>query len=176
MSESEQDKNKDKEVEIFHRVNKLKLKAGAESMHDGPGFIDLSSVKRAQNVLETKLEVYPKEIEDVLNNLEKAWKKAIKDKKHAKKAFEQIYHYANHANDLAATFGFELMQHFGTSLRDFAEKIDVDNPAHHTIVRAHLDVMKVVYEENIKDYGGPKAEELKKMVVKAIEKHSGTKE
>jgi hypothetical protein len=87
-----------------------------------------------------------------------------------KQAMEKIYHTANHLKDLASTFSYELMQHFALSLRDFTESIDVNKKEHHIIVQAHRDVMWVVYHENIKDHGGPKAEELKQIVAKAIEK------
>lgn len=158
-------------VEVFHRVNKLKLKAAGD-VDAVAGFIDPEAIKRAQKGIDDQESVYPREIEDVLKNIEAAWKRALKDKSQVKEAFGEIYHFANHVRDLASTFGFGLMQHFGTSLRDFAEKIDVGNPAHHTIVKAHLDVMRIVYDEGIKDNGGPKAEELKKIVAIAIEKFS----
>ena len=90
----------------------------------------------------------------------------------AKNMLEKVYHSANHIKDLASTFEYALMQHFGESLRNFAEKIDINKKEHHIIVDAHMNVMWVVYKENIKDHGGPKAEELKKIVAVAIEKYS----
>lgn len=170
MNDSEEDPNK---VEIFHRVNRLKLKTGA-GLHDGPGFIDPHAVNRAQSVLETKQTLYPKIVEESLKRLETSWKKFKEaDNDNDRKAsMEQIYHTANHIKDLASTFSYELMQHFALSLREFSEKIDVNKKEHHIIVQAHNDVMWVVYHENIKDQGGPKAEELKLIVAKAIEKYS----
>ena len=84
---------------------------------------------------------------------------------------EELYHYANHIKDLATTFKYALMAHFGTSLRTFAEKIDVHNPAHLTIVQAHLDAMWVAYKANIKDDSDEKAKELEDSVAQAIEKY-----
>lgn len=170
MSESESDKGK---VEVFHRINRLKLKTGA-GVHDGPGFIDVYAVKRAQGAIEKKQSLYPKIVEESLTRLDSAWNdfKAATDDNARKQAMERIYHTANHIKDLASTFSYELMQHFALSLRDFAERIDVNKKEHHIIVQAHHDVMWVVYHENIKDHGGPKAEELKQIVAKAIEKFS----
>lgn len=161
----------DKKVEVFHRINRLKLKTGA-NIHDGPGSIDMHAVKRAQGTLEKKQGLYTKVVEESLKNLDAAWKdfKAASDEEVRKSAMEKIYHTANHIKDLASTFGYELMQHFALSLRNFAERIDVNKKEHHVIVQAHQDVMWVVYHENIRDHGGPKAEELKQIVAKAIEK------
>ncbi|MCB9988859.1 MAG: hypothetical protein H6868_05925 [Rhodospirillales bacterium] len=161
------------QVEILHRANRLKLKAGASSLYAGPGFLDPRAVNRAETVIQRKEAAYTIEVEDVLKNLERAWKEALSlPPEETSSVIEELYHYANHVKDLAATFGYELMQHFGYSLRSFASKIDMSKKAHHIIVRAHLDVMWVVYHENIKDHGGPKAEELKKIVAQAIEKYS----
>ena len=168
MSDSEENADK---VEIFHRVNRLKLKTGA-GLHDGPGFIDTHAIKRAQGVIEKKETLYTKVVEESLERLDDAWKnfKDAESDESRKQAMEKIYHTANHLKDLASTFSYELMQHFALSLRDFAESIDVNKKEHHIIVQAHRDVMWVVYHENIKDHGGPKAEELKQIVAKAIEK------
>lgn len=175
MSKSdEEEKQENGQVEVFHRVNRLKLKAGAASLHDGPGHLDPKTVKRAQSVVEKRQALYMSEVEKELLALAGAWEEAKKagTKEGATKPLEKLYHCANHVKDLASTFGYELMQHFGLSLRGFAKNIDITNKAHHIIVHAHTDVMWVVLRENIKDQGGPKAEELKKIVAVAIEKYS----
>lgn len=168
MNDSDGDK-----IEIFHRVNRLKLKAGA-SLHDGAGFIDSGAINRAQGIIETKQSLYPKIVEESLRKLEKSWNnfKTASSDELRKSSMEEIYHTANHIKDLASTFNYELMQHFAVSLRDFSECIDLTRQEHHIIVQAHNDVMWVVYNENIKDHGGVKAEELKLIVAKAIEKYS----
>ncbi len=165
------DSKNENEVEIYHRVNKLKLKAGA-GLHDGDGFIDLHSIKRAQAVIDRKETLYMNEVEDVLKKLRVAWEKMQSDDEetimHGK---EELYHYANHVKDLATTYNYQLMGHFGSSLRQFSEKIDVENKMHFVIVQAHLDVMFIVYKEHIKDEGGDKAVELKSIVAAAIKKY-----
>ena len=170
---NDSDNDNDDRVEIFHRVNRLKLKTGA-GLNDGPGFIDPHAVNRAQGIIQTKESLYPKIVEESLKKLESSWKnfKESANDDVRKTSMEQIYHTANHIKDLASTFNYELMQHFALSLRDFSERIDVSKKEHHIIVQAHNDVMWVVYHENIKDQGGPKAEELKLIVAKAIEKYS----
>lgn len=170
MSNSDKDTD-DGDVEVYHRVNKLKLKAGA-GLHDGDGFIDIHSIKRAQTVIERKESLYGNEVEDVLKRLRSAWDKMKSDDEAVVvDGIEELYHYANHVKDLATTFNYELMGYFGASLREFSEKIDVKNEKHLIIVQAHIDVMWVVYKEHIKDGGGEKATELKKIIAAAIKKY-----
>jgi len=74
--------------------------------------------------------------------------------------------------DLASVYDYSLMAHLGKSLRDFSEKIDPCNPAHQTIVQAHINVMWSAYNENIKEQDGKKAEELQLVLAQAIQKYS----
>jgi len=170
MSSSDNKENDD-EVEVYHRVNKLKLKAGA-NLHDGEGFIDTKAVERAQTVIDRKETLYKNEVEEVLKKLDEAWAK-IKtgDAEQIEHGTEELYHYANHIKDLATTYDYKLMSHFGSSLREFAGKIDPSKKAHLTLVQAHLDVMMIAYKANIKDDGGEQAMELKQIVGAAIKKH-----
>lgn len=169
--------DQENEVQIIHRKNRLKEKvveAGAAS--DGPGFLDPEHIARAQAVIDEGAESYQEEIERTLKNLNTAWKALQSDQDVNTKIYQtklsDIHRYTNHIKDLAATFGFELMDYFACSLRDFSEHIDTRVPAHVRIVNAHIDVMMVVYHENMKDDGGPKAAELKEIVAQAIEKFS----
>lgn len=174
MSKPDEEKEAAPQVEVFHRVNRLKVKAGAASPDAGPGRLDPKMVKRAQTVVESRQALYMSEVEKVLLSLGTAWEEAKKagTKDDAAPSLEKLYHCANHVKDIAGMYEYELMQHFGHSLREFAKNIDITNKAHHIIVHAHTDVMWVVLRENIKDHGGPKAEELKKIVALAIEKYS----
>lgn len=167
---SDSDKS-DKKVEVFHRVNKLKLKAGAH-LHDGPGYIDPHAIERAQTVVQKRENLYRNEVEENLKRLSQAWEKLKSaDASKIEEGKEELFHYANHIKDLAATYRYELMKDFGQSLRSFCEKIDTDKKEHLAIVQAHIDVMMVAYKQNIKDNGGEQAIELKAMVDKAIEKY-----
>lgn len=158
-------------VQVFHRINRLQRKAVVPK-GDESDFLSKERLQAADAVVEAKKEEYGDEVKHVIEDIEAAWAKVQDKEQSSQDGLRDLYHEANHIKDLASTFGYELMQHFGNSLRNFAEKIDLSNQAHHTIVKAHIDVMWVAYHENIKDHGGEKAEELKKFVAKAIEKYS----
>lgn len=166
------DKKKAK-VQIFKRINRLKVKAG--STVGGPPIVfSKERLEDPKKFFEEHTQNYDVEIESVLNELEEAWNDFRgRDKLKRNIGRETLYHKANHAKDLASTCDYPLMQHFGLSLREFVENIDPDSEKHQTIVRAHIDVMWTTKNEDIRDDGGKKAKELKEMVQIAINKFGG---
>lgn len=162
------------DVEVFNRVNRLKLKAGA-GLNDGPGRLDQSAIDRANSVVRTMASLYPKEIKNILAALEREWAELKETEEGARnrELVEKISNTANHVKDLASTFGYDLMAYFGESLRDYILHTELSQKEHYIIVQAHIDVMMVAFRENLKDDdGGAIAEELKKVIAQAIQKYS----
>jgi len=171
MSDSEEKENsEDNDVEIYHRINRLKIKAGGDP-GGGPGYLDPDAINRAETVVIKSVELYEDEIKAVLENLSDSWKK-LKNNNDDSEELDIFYNFANQVKDLAATFGYPLMQHFGLSLREFTEVIDLSRTQHHIIIQAHIDAMWAVYSGGIKDHGDKNAEDLKESVSRAIEKYS----
>ena len=161
-------------IKIQHRLNKLKLKAGVAYDDERLGFIDPKAIQKAQASIDGQEEHYSSEVEEVLIKLDSTWEdlKNLKDQSKLKKKSSELYNFANNVKDMAETFKYKLMGNFGESLRDFCEKIDIDNEAHQIIVQAHIDVMWIAFKNNIKDEGGPEAKELQNVLAQAIEKYS----
>ena len=165
-------KDEDKGVEVYKRVNRLKLKAGGTS-GSGAGQIDPGAIEKANTVIQQAASMYPMQIRNVLKALNKAWNetKELEPDKRQKNS-EKISNLANNVKDLAAQFGFEIMAYFGDSLRDFIMATDLSKKEHIIIVQAHIDVMDIAYNEGLKDKESELAEELKKVLAEAINKHS----
>jgi hypothetical protein len=165
--------SKDK-ISIIHRINRLKLKAGAELTDDRAGFIDPLALYRSQRVIDEGAEQYDEELEAVLVKLDSSWADlmAAKDEKSVKRIRSQMFNYANNVKDLAETYGYTLMVHFSVSLREFSERVDPQSLPHQVIVQAHLDVMWVTFHQSIKTDESALAQELKDVVAKAISAHS----
>ncbi len=166
--------NFSEKVRIQHRLNKLKLKAGVGLEDERLGYIDPSAIHKAQAAIDREEDNYAAEVEEVLVKLDSTWEdlKSEGQGTNTKKLTSELYNYANNVKDMAETFDYKLMRSFGESLRDFCEKIDIANEAHHIIVQAHIDVMWIAFKHNIKDEGGDQARELKAMLAAAIKKHS----
>jgi hypothetical protein len=166
--------SKEGTVKIFHRINKLKIKAGAKPGDTRRGLIDTNAVSKAQKAIDDGGAIYKQEVKAVLNDIDIAWEdiKSKDDPKAFQKGIDNLYNHAHNAKDIAETYHYDLMAFFSRSLRDFCSKIDVNNKAHHIIVKAHMDVMAVTYKNNLKDQSSAAAEELKSVLEKAIKKYS----
>ena len=172
MSSHKNDSKKD--IEIFHRINKLKAKAGLDTGNTTMGVIGIERIQRAQGQINEKEQEYPVEVQEILAKLQLTWEEFqdSKNEDDRPKFLDKIYNYSNNIKDLTAMYQHDLMTHFSLSLRDFCEKIDLGKQEHHIIVQAHLDVMWVTYEEKLRSDNTDKAEELKKIVAVAIQKYS----
>jgi len=161
-------------VKIKHRLNKLKHKAGVALDDKREGFIDPDSIQKAQQAIERQQDHYSHEVETLLIKISDLWTqlKNETDAQKSKEIITYIHNFANNISDMADTFGHSLMQYFGISLRDFCEKIDMSNQAHHIIAPAHINVMTLAFKHNIKDDSSAQAQELKTMLSRAIEKYS----
>ena len=83
-------------VEVYHRLNKLKLKTGFGLNEDKVGFIEPSAIARAQKRIEQKEQEYPTAVKEVLDNLTATWeelKTSGPDKRD--ELIDKIYNYSN---------------------------------------------------------------------------------
>lgn len=169
MSKSQ--KPDDDEVEIVHRVNRLKQKVHESPAEQEDGYVDSSIIRKAQAVIDNSHEKYTLEAKASLEEIVAAWA-ALKsgESKDTRKDIDHLCRLSNRIKDMASTYGYDLMSYFGESLRDFCEKLDVTNQPHCVIVQAHIDVMWIAFNEKLKGERGQKAEELKMIVNKAIDK------
>ena len=138
----------DKKVEVFHRLNKLKAKTGIPIGIKIPGHIEPDAVKKAQSAIDEKEEQCLDQFKALLENHEKTWeqlKAAGPDERETLLA--QAHNYANNIKDLAETYNYDVLIRFGTQLRDFYEKIDIDNSEHHIVVETHIDAMNAEYKK-----------------------------
>lgn len=161
------------DVEIVHRVNRLKQKVLDESDQDAKGCVDSSLIRKAQSVIEGSQALYMKHAKTALDDLMEIWGR-LKNKKSGDVSADvrELGVVSNRLMDMAGTYGYDLMSYFGASLRDFTERLDLSRAPHQVIVQAHIDVMWIAYNEKLKGEKGKKAEELKTIVNKAIEKFS----
>ena len=85
---------------------------------------------------------------------------------------EEIFTLSHEIKDIASLCGYALTAHFAESLRDYIAETALNLKNQKVIIQAHIDALTIVHKQNIKEDGGPAAEELKKMVKIAIEKYN----
>lgn len=171
-------KNNDDQVIIINKKNRLKEKVVRDTANASAGtkgFLDPESIKRAQKVIDNGQDSYKKELKDNIEELVKCWASMKNDKdnqddlKVVKKDFHRL---SNHIADVAGTFGYDLMAYFGKSLRDFNDNLNPKDKNHIIIVQAHVDVMLIAQQNDLKSADTPEAKELINVVSKAIQKYS----
>ncbi len=158
-------------VQVFRRINHLKLKANVLSDNEKVQ-ISADRIQKAENTIKERSGKYSGEIETILKKLTKtADYLSSTETEDLEKVKKKIFHLANQAKDLAGTFNYPLMEYFAFSLRDFIEGFDHEKAEHLVIINAHINTMWIVFNENIQNDGDEKASELKKIVAKAIQKY-----
>ena len=170
MSETDNEK---KTVEILHRINHLKRKAGGDPHNDKEGRISENAIKEADRQIERFCGNCPKVVRESLDTLITCWQelKAVENTEKKKSLAQDIFTKAHQIKDVGSMCGYLLISDFGESLRDYILETKLDQNAHEKIIQAHIDVMMIAYRDNIKDDGGPVAAELRSLLQKAIEKY-----
>jgi hypothetical protein len=160
----------DTQVKIIHRKNLLKEKVAGSANAQSSGYIDPEFIANAQAVIDDSDDLYKKELAETLYKLIASWNKLKEsvDDTHRR----ELNRYANHIKDIAGTYQYVLMAHFGRSLCDFTDKLRIEKPEHHTILQAHIDVITIAFQKDLKRDDTPQAQELKEMVSQAIDKHA----
>lgn len=162
-------------IKIIQRRNTLKEKVLNGQDASKPGFIDPIAIQQAQQVIENGTGAYKQELEKTLTMISSEWS-SLKNTNPQDPIYPEKIHdlnrYTNHVKDVAGTYGYDLMEYFALSLRNFSESINVSKPEHIQIAQAHIDVMWTTFREDIQHQTLPKALELKKIVAMAIDKFS----
>ncbi len=164
-------KNDDTKVMMYKMANRLKERVGFNAPKDSEGFLNPAAIEEADKLIAEVCATCPETISKHLATLDALWE-AMRSGSPAERdaAATKVFATAHEIKDISAMCGFELIAYFAESLRDYIEKTNLNLQAQIVIVQAHLDAIKVVHHRGVKKDGGPEAEELKRMVQKAIDK------
>ena len=157
----------------FYKIaNRLKERMGLAFDRNKEGFLAPSAIEEADKMIAELCATCPQTIESHLQNLGAIWEKmrgAVSPDR--EKFAEQVFAVSHEIKDVGSMCGFDLIAYFAESLRDYIERSDLNLQAQVVIVQAHLDAMQLVHRSGARKDGGPEAEELKRMVQKAIDKY-----
>lgn len=169
MSSSEDDP-----IEVYQRINRLKAKAGGDPNDGREGEISPGMIVKADGLIEDFCKDCPKLIAGILEKLTARWKEmaAMGQSSTREKLGKEIFTLAHEVKDMAGMCGYTLMSEFGESLRDYIMETKLELDAQRVIVQAHVDAMNAALRADIRDEGGPAAQELKALVKIAIDKYS----
>ncbi len=162
------------QVILFKIKNYLIQKIGFNHPSPEDGEIDPESIEKADKMIDKLCEHCLDSIGANLEELNKRWVK-MRDMPVSEERTElgkEIFTFSHEIKDIASLCGYSLCAYFAESLRDYIEKTEPNLKNQRIIIQAHIDAMTVVHKQDLKEDGGPAAEELKKMVKVAIEKYS----
>lgn len=160
-------------VEIIHRVNRLKEKVCPGGAAPGDGFIDPRDIKRAAAVIAKSAKASKSALAGMMKELDTLWNGArSRSFAGAGELGIDSYRLCNRIQDIAITYGSNVVGQFADSLKEFSLQFNPQSTAHMTIVDAHLSVMKIAVAKRIVLEDSREALELKKALEKAIEKHA----
>lgn len=172
-SDSENDQGQ-ASVEHFHRINRLKAKAGGDPNSEREGTLAPGMIEKADSLIEDFCKDCDTVVKAALEKLSAKWKEmAYMDKSSTRdRLAQEIFTLAHEVKDVAGMCGYKLMSDFGESLRDYIVETKLELEAQRVIVQAHVDAMNAAFRNDIRDGGGPAAQELKALVKVAIDKFS----
>ncbi len=160
-------------VRVYKLANVLKARLGPDFKNQEQGFLAPEAIEEADKYIKTLCVDCPGTIEKHLGVLSALWAQ-MKDAPDTPERADmtcQIFTLAHEIKDVGSMCDYELISYFAESLRDYIEQTELNIQAQIVIIQAHLDAMQICHRQGFKKEAGPEAEELKKMVKKAIDKY-----
>ena len=159
--------NNKRPIEIFMPPNVLKAKMGS-------GKLDLSAVKRAEQAIDSlKSEFTGWVIHDV-ERLVEAGQAYVKQGN--EETLADLYRAAHDLKGQAATFDFPLISRVASSLCLLTDDTVYGLPLPQNLIDAHIEAIKVIVRDNLKDPSDQTATELaaelEQQVAGFLEKHA----
>lgn len=172
MKDSDSAAEKGDSVSVFHRINRLRIKAAGKA-EGPPGQIDPERIRKADEFIGKICADCRTLISGVLEKIVVGWERmrGLPDSDERKAASQSLFLLAHEIKDVAGMCGYGLLSHFAESLRDYVVETDLSLDARRVIVQAHVDALQAVFRADIKDESVPEAEALKIAVRQAIEKY-----
>lgn len=171
-SNSDNTKNSAK-IQLLKFSNRLKARLGFSAKEETDGFIDPKAIAEADQLIEAMCIDCPGTLGNHLKEVSTIWDKMKTMHGTAERAdmSRQVFTLAHEIKDVASLCKYELLAHFAESLRDYIGLTDLNIDAQVVIIQAHLDAMNIAHKSEFKEQFSPEAEELKRMVRKAIDKY-----
>ena len=125
----------------------------------GPGAVDLDALAKAEDVIANLADDYLDWVREDLVRLEKAYE-LLQGDGDVKERLDNVFQIAHDMKGQGGSFGFDLMTAIGDQLCRLVEKMDTVGPREITMVRVHIDAMRVIITKELKGDGGDEGRKL----------------
>ena len=157
------------EAQVFDSPNPLEAEPAV-----GPTNVcltlDEELLARAEARIEGMVGDYLNWVKDDVLELEQAQEELAQDTELGSRAHDAIVNGAFGIASQGGTFGFELLAAIGTALQDYASALVTIDQTHVTVIKLHIDAMRVVLRQNLAGNGGEPGAQLLKMLYTAAKK------
>jgi chemotaxis protein histidine kinase CheA len=155
-------------IEVFTPPNMLKAKVGS-------GGLSSSVIKRAEQALEELKEEFAVWIVEDVNRL--VQRRDFYQAQSNEEALAELYRASHDLRGQASTFDYPLIARVATSLCNLTDDTNNGLEIPITLINAHVDAMKVIVRDHIKDptdqIATALAGELERQVSAFLEKQAG---
>lgn len=156
-----------KDHEVINPPNRLSSKVGV----GGPGAVTPETLEKAEKVIVDMTGNYLEWVERDLADLDEAYA-ALKAQPGVRDNLDRIFRLSHDIKGQGGSFGFMLMTAIGNELCRFIESCEEVGPGQLDVVRLHIDAMKVVIGDRLRDDGGDRGEALLVGLQQVIDKVS----
>lgn len=126
----------------------------------GPGAVDLDALAKAEDVIANLADDYLDWVQEDLVRLEKAYELLKAGEGDIKENLDNVFQIAHDMKGQGGSFGYDLMTAIGDQLCRLVEKMDTVGPREVTMVRVHIDAMRVIITKELKGDGGNEGRQL----------------
>ena len=144
-----------KDHEVINPPNRLSAKVGI----GGPGAVTPETLEKAEKVIVGMTGNYLEWVERDLVDLDEAYA-ALKADPGDRANLDRIFRLSHDIKGQGGSFGYLLMTAIGNELCRFIEACEEVGPGQVDVVRLHIDAMKVVIGERLREDGGDRGEAL----------------
>lgn len=148
--------------------NLRKAKSG-----NGPGKLDQSLLKRAEQVIENIQATYTDWADEELEALDAVVARLVSGSSDQSADLKELYTLSLDMKGSGGSFGYLMMSEVAASLNDFLQgkealqKLDIE------VVAAHVSALRAIYAESIRDDGGNMGRALLVGLEKIVAKANG---
>jgi CheY-like chemotaxis protein len=160
----------DADVWVFHVPNTLKGKLGRGSQATFE--LPLELLEQAEQELERVALDFHDWAKDYLSRLTRLIGEADSDPAYRRRVFQEINDIAHELRGQGGLFGYPLMTTLALSLFEATEPGAPDDDNSVAIIKAHVDAMRVVVRDQVKEDGGDVGRALLESLSQAIQRHS----
>lgn len=126
----------------------------------GPGAVDLDALAKAEDVIANLADDYLDWVKEDFVRLEAAYERLKSGEGDDKENLDAVFQIGHDMKGQGGSFGYELMTAIGDHLCRLVEKVETVGPREITMIRVHIDAMRVVITKELKGDGGDEGRKL----------------